>query len=184
MVGETLLIVPRGRTGLDPLRLDMAVIYQAENRLREVAIANQVTAPELMATYNGAANQIGKYISWAKYEKLSGEKELRLAKAEVIIDQMPAEAKRLKADGIKMNEDFREAMIARNTKCSDLQERLIMIEAVLALLESKFWSFIRAYDAVQHVSSLKGASVVDRMNATPGMLSDQNVTGFMGKPNY
>lgn len=182
-IGAQVLMVPRGTPGLEPMRLDMTMIYGAEARLRDVAIATPRTAPELMATYNEAANQLTKYISWVKYEKLRAEKELGLAKAEVIIDKLPEQVAKLKESGIKPNEDFRDALVAKDQKCSEIQEKINGIEAIMSLMESKFWTFIRAFDTAKMVGSLKDASISDKINATPGMLENADA-GFMGKPRY
>lgn len=182
IIGEQLLLVPRGTPGLEPLRLDMTEVYHTERRLREVAFATPGTAPELQATYNVAANEIGKYISWVKYEKLRAEKELKLAKARVIIDDLPGHAARLKESGIKMNEDIRDAYFVKDKACSEMMEKINAIEAVLALLESKFWSFIRAHDSVSNTAAKRGMTGIN-MNATPGQL-ETTEGGFMGKSRY
>jgi hypothetical protein len=182
-IGDKVLLVPRGTIGLEPMRLDMTMIYLSESRLREVAIATPRTAPELLATYNETANELTKYISWVKYEKLRAEKELGLARAEVIIDKIPEHAKKLKEAGAKMNEDYRDALVARDPRCAELQEKLNAIEAILALLESKFWSFIRAFNATQMIANLKDGTITSNMNATPGML-DNSDSGFMGQSRY
>lgn len=181
-IGEQILLVPRGTGGLEPMRLDMTEIYQTERRLRDVATATPGTAPELQATYNVAANEIGKYISWVKYEKLRGEKELKLAKARVIIDDLPGHAAKLKESGIKMNEDIRDAYFVKDARCSEIMEKLNAIEAVLALLEAKFWSFIRAHDSVSTTAAKRGMTGV-QINATPGQL-ETTENGFMGKSRY
>jgi hypothetical protein len=161
------------------MQLDMAEIYVAEGRLKEVAIVTPRSAPDLMAAYNSSANDISKYLSWVKYERLSAHKELELAKAEVIIDRLPEAAARLRDTGIKPNEDFRAALIAKDPKCSALQEKLNAIDAITALLEGKFWSFIRAYNAVEHMSRLKDSTINANINATPGMTLSSD--GFMGQ---
>lgn len=182
-VSETLLLVPRGSLGLEPLRLDMAAIYQAEGRLRDVAYATPATAPELQATFNVAANEVGKYMAWVKYEQLRGKKEFGKAKSRVVIDEMPSKAKELKDSGVKPNEDFRDALVARDQQCSDIQERLDAMEAVYALLEGKFWSFVRAFNAAGGNSNTKGATPSQSLNAIPGQLESIG-GGFMGKPRY
>lgn len=182
-IGEKLLLVPRGSIGLEPMKLDMTKIYAAENRLREVATVTPLTAPELQATFNEAANEVSKYLSWIKYEELRGKKEFAKAKSRVIIDELPSKAKEAKDSGIKMNEDFRDALVARDTACSELQEKLNAVEAITALLEGKFWSLIRAFNAAGGNASHKSVSPLTNLNATPGQLSEVD-GGFMGRPRY
>ena len=182
-LGDRTLLVPRGTLGLDPLRLEMSGIYNAEGRLRDVALVTPATAPELQATFNVAANEVGKYLAWVRYEKLRAEKSLGIEKARVTIDEMPAQAVKMKEAGMKMNEDLRDALFARDTKCSDITERINAMEAVIALLEGKFWSFIRAFNSAGGNAATKDAAPVSRFNAAPGQL-ETVVTGFMGKPIY
>lgn len=181
-ISEQLILVPRVRSPQDPMRLDMREVYMAESRLGEVARVTPATSPELMATYNEAANTLAKYLSWVKYELLSAEKEYELAKAEVILDKVPEHALKLKELGIKSSEDFRAALIAKDPKCSDLQEKINGIECVYALLEAKAESFIRAYSACKSLSYLKDQTGLGKINASPGMTLSSD--GFMGQSRY
>lgn len=179
LISKRELLVPRGRSGLDPMRLDMATVYESENRLMEVALATPANAPELMAAYNDAANVVTKYLSWIKYELLSAEKEYALAKATVILDQVPEQTLKLKELGIKSSEDVRAAMIARDPKCSEMQEKINSIKCVYELLEAKADSFVRAYTAVKSLTYVKDKTPYTSINATPDMTMSED--GFMGK---
>lgn len=151
--------LPRGKKGLPPLALDMTNIYQAEDRLMEVSYANDSTASELMGYFNAVCNTTTKYIAWIEYEIVEATREYDLAKATVVLDKMPAEVQKYKDAGIKSNEDFRNALIVRDADCQARQEILGQLEAVKKLLESKSWSFIRAFNATK--------SVVERRSGTP-----------------
>jgi hypothetical protein len=131
-----------------------------------------------MSSFNEAANTVTKYMSWIKYEILTGEKEFNLAKAEVIIDKLPDEAKKLKDTGMKPNENLREALIAKDQKCSELTERLNALNAAYELLDCKARAFIRAYSAVRSLCGFKDYVPAAKINATPGMTMSQD--GFMG----
>lgn len=151
--------LPRGRAGLPPLQIDMTEVYRGETRLSEVAAANDATALELTSYFNEVCNLTSKYLAWIEYEIVEAKKEFDRAKAVVVLDQMPEEAKKLKDAGIKSNEDFREALITRDPACNARQDVVDQLNAMKKLLEGKFWSFLRAYNTAN--------SVAERRRATP-----------------
>jgi hypothetical protein len=139
--GSTLEL-PRGVPGTEPLRLDMLKINLAENRLSETRSVNIGTMAELVSVFNESCNLTTKYIAWVKYELLKAEKEFDLAKAAVIIDQIPAI---VKERGIKDNADFRDAMVNRDQNCDSMREIILHLKAAQTFLEAKAKSFERAY---------------------------------------
>jgi hypothetical protein len=165
-----LLFVPRGTPDLATLTLEMAPLYYAESRLFEVAAATPAKAPELMSTFNEACNTTSKYLAWIEYELLQGEKFFNLAKATVILEKAPEEFKKYRDTGIKFNEDFREALIARDMDCQKRLDALNGIKAVRALLESKVKSFERAYYATREIAKSR-----DSIAASP------NFSGAIGR---
>lgn len=182
--GITELLVPRGMLDATPLRLDMTDIYLAEQRLDEIKSVNPLTAPELKAFYNKVGNLTGKYLAWVEYEILQCEKNMKLEKARVTLDESVEAFKKFKEAGMKYNEDFREALCARDPKYSQLEDRLAMMTAVKALLKTKFDTFIRSYFSCQEKEDRKsGASGIassPSLNGSIGQLSDPNLPSFMG----
>jgi hypothetical protein len=173
------MVVPRGTPDLKPMLLDMTDIYRAEDRLEEVKVVNPLTAPELRAFFNQTSNTATKYIAWIKYEILQANKNYKLAKAEVILDKSIELFKKYKETGMKYNEDFREAIIAKDPACNELQEKINMLEAAKALLEAKVDTFVRAYFSCDSASKsregIHGIAASPNHNATPGMLSGGGV---------
>ncbi|NBP13516.1 hypothetical protein EBU95_03840 [bacterium] len=172
------LILPRGKPDLPPLKLEMAEIYKAEGRLHEVSIVSPVTAPELMGYYNMVCNLTTKYISWIEYEILVAQKHFELAKSTVILDKMPDEVKRFKDSGMKANEDFRNALIARDPECSSTLDNLNQLIAVKALLENKARSFVRAYNASRSIWERRSGTPTPNFNGTIGAPA----SNLMGAP--
>jgi hypothetical protein len=175
----TRLVVPRGTPGLKPIELEMAEIYEAERRIGEVKTASPGNSQELIGTFSEACHLTSKYLGWVEYEILQAEKALGEAKAEVVIDKIPAAAGKLKEAGIKMSEDVREAFIARDPACSERLNILNGLRAVKKLLEGKYKTFERSYFASGRQSDRKGQSPVPNLNGYVGMTLDPQ-KNFMG----
>jgi hypothetical protein len=128
-------------------RLDypMAEIHKAEARLMEVAIVNPVTANELSAFFNSSCSLVSKTLGLLEYELTKCKKEYDLAKAVVILDKLPAKIIELRNQGIKPNEEWRNAYITRDEECSLWQESINELSAAQAFLASKQKCFERAY---------------------------------------
>lgn len=179
--GTRVLAMPRGTPGLPPIQLDMSLIYEAESRLTDLKSVNQETGVELSAYYTQACNTVTKYLAWLEYELLAAEKHYGLAKATVILDLMPEAAQKLKESGIKVNEDVREAMIAKDITCQSQLERLNMLKAVQKLLEGKMHSFTKAhYLARLAVEKRQGIDPVPNLSGVVGETT-LNENNFMGK---
>lgn len=172
------LILPRGKPDLPPLKLEMDEIYKAESRLHEVSIVSPMTAPELMGYYNTVCNLTTKYISWIEYEILVAQKHFELAKSTVILDKMPDEVKRFKDSGMKANEDFRNALISRDSECSATLDNLNQLIAVKSLLENKARSFVRAYNASRSIWERRSGTPTPNFNGTIG----SPASNLMGAP--
>lgn len=172
------LVVPRGTPNLPPLKLEMDEIYRAEGRLHEVSIISPMTAPELMGYFNTVCNLTTKYISWIEYEILVAQKHYELAKSTVILDKMPDEVNRYKNNGMKANEDFRNALIARDPECSAFLDKVNQLTAVKSLLENKARSFVRAYNASRSIWERRANTPSPNFNGTIGAPANN----LMGAP--
>lgn len=179
------VLVPRGvqKAMLEhgPLKLGMDIIDEAERRLHEVRLANPATRNELCGLFNQAANTCGKYQAWIEYEILRADKAHKLDRAVVILEKATEEAKRLKELGIKMNEDLREALISRDEACAASLETLNELKAMKALLESHFWSFIRAHNSCIEVAQSRGFAPTPQFNGSEGQTYNIPQMNFMGK---
>jgi len=181
MEGLKTLMVPRGLPNLAPLTLDMTLIYEAENRLFEVSLANPSNAAQLQGYFNNACNLTTKYLAWIEYEILNAKKHFDLAKATVILEKSIEEWNKIKSSGVKYNEDFREAMVSRDSDCQLRLDTLNALIASKSLLESKVKSFTRAYYTCQSVSSSRGNSAgSSRIGGNIGQTFDEPQANFMG----
>lgn len=173
----SVMTVPRGNPGSPPMSMDMQAIHDAENRLYEIRAVTPDKAPELMGYFNVACNLAGKYIAWIKYEALNAKKNLDVARATVILDKSVEAFEAVKDKGVKYNEDFRAAMIARDPDCQSRLDTLNTLIAAEALLESKFWSFMRAFNACRDVAQRR-QMVAASPNLSTGLMEEP--TNYMG----
>lgn len=162
------------------LELPMDIIDQAEARLHEVRLVSQATATELKGVFNEAANAASKYMAWIEYEILKAKKQLDLDRATVILDKVPEEAKRLKESGVKMNEDMREALISRDEDCQYALDVLDSLKAMKALMDSYYWTFIRAHKSLEEISNRKGMAPTPNFGGHVGQTFDVPQTNLMG----
>ena len=163
------------------MELDMSILDEADRRMHEVRMVSHATCKELGGLFNQAANLSGKYLSWVKYELLKAEKNHNLNRATVILEKAPAEAVKLKELGIKLNEDIREALIAKDPDCSLSLDILNSLKAVEALLSSSQWSYIRAYQSADDNAKSRGNSgPTPNLTGTVDRLTDASPKNFMG----
>lgn len=178
---QRVLRVPRGTFGLPELALDMTLLDEAEYRLKEVRIANPATQKDLEGLFNEAANKASTYLAWIKYEILTAEKQFALDKATVILEKAPEEFKKIKETGIKFNEDFREALIARDEMCQRSLDIINSLKAVEALLESKIEAFIRAHYSSRNIAETKGTVLPSpNFSGAIGQTYNEPQKNFMG----
>lgn len=163
------------------LELPMDIIDQAEARLHEVRLVSVATATELKGAFNEAANATSKYMAWIEYEILKAKKQLDLDRATVILEKVPLEAIRLKESGIKMNEDMREALISKDEDCQYALDVLDSLKAMKALMDSYYWTFIRAHKSLEEVSNRKGMTPTPNFGGHIGQTFDSPQINLMGK---
>ena len=174
------VILPRGDLRHGPnLVLDMYFLDYAESRLPEVRISNPATSKELEALFNEAANLANKYIGWINYEMLYLQKAFDLDKAVVMIDKIPLEAPKFKELGIKMNEDYRDAFIARDPACAASIDKLNTCKAYIKILEASASSFIRAHYSARGIAETKSNTPSQNMTTTLDSTTAQG-TNLMG----
>jgi hypothetical protein len=174
------LIIPRGLPGEPPISLDMSVIDEAERRMHEVRLVSQATCKELGGLFNQAANLAGRYKAYVKHELLKAEKHHALDRSVVILEVAPAYAR---ANGLKSNEDIREALICKDAACSASLDIVNALKAVEALFDSSQWSYIRACAAADENANSRNASPTPYTGGHIGQLSDSPQPNFMGKKN-
>lgn len=179
---QGILTIPQGNPDAPGLRLDMLPLKTAEQRLPEVRMVTPLTATELSATFNEACTLATKYMAWIEYQVLVAEKNLELAKATVILDIAPEEFKKQKDTGIKYNEDFRNALIARNAECQKMLDICNSLAAAKALISGYADSFKRAHYSCKEIASARSSSAATpNIGGTIGQTYETEQDNFIGK---
>jgi len=176
-----MLRVPRGYFDQPEIELDMTRIDEANRRMQEARFVNPSTQKELEGLFNEAANDAGKYMAWVDYEILKIKKIYDKARARVTLGKAVEEAKRFKADGIKMNEDIRNALYAMDPDCERALDIQNDLTAAKSVLETAFWSFVRAHKSVAESAQNRGSAPTPNLIGTIGRTYETPQANFMGK---
>lgn len=174
------ITIPSGDGVSKPVALDMADVYRTEERLYETQLVNPLTANELATVFNNGCRLVSKYISWVDYEQLKAEKRLSLDRATVVLDIIPEEAKKLKDTGLKPNDDWREAVIVRDSAYSKTLDTVNELKAISALLSSKLKIFEKAYYMCYREKDRKSMLSSNSFNGSIGQTHDEKQKNFMG----
>ena len=147
------LIVPRGKSDLAPLFLDMREVYRIENRIREIRDANPALLPDLIADFNIGYILIGKMISQVQLELSETQIALKEAKSIVILDK----ANQILADKghQKSSADLREHVLMLDPEVKRLTRVMGVCEAYLELLNNKAKAMEMAYHGTKKVSEVQ-----------------------------
>jgi hypothetical protein len=181
-MNQITLSIPQGTPGAKSLDLDMGLVRLAEQRLPEVRMVSPVTAAELSAFFNEACAQATKYLAWIEYQILVAEKNLDFEKSRVILDVAPEEFKKMKDTGIKYNEDFRNALIARDSGCQTMTDIYNSLQAAKALITGHADSFKRAHYSCKEIASAKSSgAATPHINGAIGQTYEQDQDNFIGK---
>lgn len=166
LLADKKMLLPKGDLSeTSPLVLAMENIYQAEGRLKDVMTCTPEKSSEMMGAMNIAANETAKYMAWIQYELLMAKKHFDKRKAILILDNFPDW---LKKNGLKSNEEMREAFIIKDEEAFQLRDRIDCLTAALYLLENKLKSFVRAFNAARSVAdSRRGSAVAPLMSPGP-----------------
>lgn len=151
---ENILLVPRGKSNEEPLRLEISKIMEAEARIQEIADVNIHKAPELLACLTKAYSDINKVISGIEYEYELALQSAREIKGIVILDKAPGILKEKGLSGSKNpggSADLRQAILDSDPEYKEVQGRIIKIKTHLSLLEGKKKSIDMAYTAVKKI---------------------------------
>lgn len=146
---NTLIKVPAG-DGNGEVIVNLAEIVKNEARLAEVATVTQITAPELLSTYNEV---------WLKLHRLTTRLTFERNKADNCLKRAKATAKLLCTDETlrvkghtKSSADLREAIVELDPEVVAAKDRLDTIAVVLSMVEGKREAFYNAYNSVKKLT--------------------------------
>jgi len=150
---ESNYLVPTG-DGKGTIAINLESILIAEQRLRDVAIVNHQTAPELLASFNEAWLRLNKSVSHLTYEKNKAENFHKTSIADAKLNCTDDHLKKLGHS--KASADLREAFVQKDPTVQTAKERLDEITYVLDVLKGKMQAFYNAYGSVKRLVDNKG----------------------------
>jgi hypothetical protein len=148
---NTSIVINRPNVGTGTITVNMALAYQAESRIREIAFANKNTAPELAAAFNQAYSDLARAYGTLHYELAMAEIALKKRKAILTLDIIPELMEKKGMDKKKSNEDTREAFCYTDPDFIHAKESISAIEAIKELVYIKMNSLRMALEVTKNI---------------------------------
>ena len=127
------LVIPQFGS-LPQMTLDLTKIKEGEDRLYEAQTVNVISYSNLEYVYNEGYREAKKHLSQVGYQITRAEKALREAKSRALLDEYPVF---LKDRNMKDSAQIRDAYLETVKDYTEAQDRIDMLKAVDALLDSK-----------------------------------------------
>jgi hypothetical protein len=140
METRTALILQRPEKGLAPLEVDLALAYEAEARLPDIAHVNRMTAPGLVAMFTRAADHMAKVHARLEFEVQRATIASRRRRSIVTLDLMPQQVKERGLGSPRSPlgaEDIREALLYGDDEYCRIEEARAGLEAARELAFNK-----------------------------------------------
>lgn len=184
----TAIICPPGKEGGVPLVIDLSLVYEVEQRIKEVAFVTPAKAPELMARFNEAYLVLTEELPKIDYQRLLAQREADRRKSVVILDEA---SKIIKEKGLSNSADVRKAILDLDSMYQDLLDKTQQIACIYETLEGKKKAIEMAYTSAKKVLGESMHTTSNRLSAfleesaEAGQTTDSSgfVKGF-GKPRY
>lgn len=154
---DTKFLLPSG-DGNTQIAIDLEEIAKSEQRLKDVAIVNSFTAPEMLSTFNDIWLKLNKSVTLLTYQKNIADNSYRRNKAEAKLS-CTDEAIR-KRGHTKSSADLREAVVELDENVQRAKDRLDKLSFVLDILRGKQEAFLNAYNSVKRLTG--GSSLPQR----------------------
>jgi hypothetical protein len=171
MQEETNYLVPTG-DGASKIAIDLVEIVKAEQRLQDVAIVNQHTAPELLSTFNNTWLKLNRSVTQLTFQKNKADNCYKNAQANAKLEC--TEGKLAELGHSKASADLRAAFVQKDLQVQATKDRLDEISYVLEVLRGKMEAFYNAYSSVKRLT--------DGKSLPPGNYGDGNRPETFGPP--
>lgn len=189
--------VPRAITGLEPLLLDLTVLFKAASRMEEIKTANRLQAIELMVMYSQAylaAHQIANKLEFEYQVACNKFEEI---KSIILLDEMQDTLKKKGLWNAKNplgSADIREAVYNNDSRCIKLKEIILSISAVLKQVDGFRKSFEQNYNSAKKVlgdsafiqnkpNGNLSTSYTTTIDRNPSPVTEESLGDFFGEPS-
>jgi hypothetical protein len=150
-MGSDLLIIPRGRPGLSPLKMDLGDIRRIADRLPEIKRATAMTLADLIVDFNIGLLRLAKAISIVDLELKEAEMQYKEVKSMAILEKIELI---LKDKGVKSTSDTREAAMYLDPAVKEARGRMDLLTVVSTYLRDQHHAFELAYNGAKKICDI------------------------------
>ena len=136
------------------LQIDMNTIWEAENRIPDIATVNSFKAPELLSVFNRAYLYCHEQMTKLEYEVHRMETIANKRKSIVLLDIVPEylESKNMSNGKNRMgSEDIRTAILNLDEEYGKITETIQQNRCILELVKGKMKGFEMAFTSVKKI---------------------------------
>lgn len=156
------IICPPGKTSGTPLVIDLTLVHEVEQRIKEVAFITPSKAPELMARFNEAFLVLSEELPKIEYQRLLAQREADRRKSVVLLDEA---SKIMTEKGLANSADVRKAILDLDQTYQDMLDKAQQIACIYETLEGKKKAIEMAYTATKKILGENVYAVNNRLNA-------------------
>lgn len=147
-LSEHALIIPRGRKGLDPLKLDLKDVHDIEARIPEIQRSTPITLPDLVTQFVLGILKMSKILAMVDLELREAKRALEHARAVALLERAESV---LAARKVKSSTDTREAAINLDVDVNEAQNKVDCLTAISAFLAGKNSAIEMAYHGAKKI---------------------------------
>lgn len=166
---ETTLSIPRPQQGLTPFKVNMALAYEGERHIREIATASSGNALHLASIFARAYDSLSRVYGSLLHEAGLATIDARKRRARIILDLAPAKVKEKGLAGPRSpngSEDVREAICYDDTEYCAIEQYRAALEAASELVQIKLRAMWMAHEDVRALVKGTSGSAGNGVHAT------------------
>lgn len=143
-----ILVVPRGRKGLAPMRIDFKDVKKAYDRIDEIRRCTPITASDLITDFIIGMMRLSKVISLVELELREAHTELKESQSLALLDRVEAVLLEKK---IKSSADTREAVLYLDADVKGARNRYDMLNVINSYLRDTYTGLENAYNGAKKI---------------------------------
>ena len=145
---ENSLIIPRGKVGLDPMKIELKDIHDIEARIPEIQRSTPITLPDLVTQFTLGILKMSKILAMVELEVRDAKRTLERARAVALLERAEFTLAQKK---VKSSTDTREAALALDPDVQTANDRLDCLIAIQTFLNGKNNALEMAYHGAKKI---------------------------------
>lgn len=134
-IGESTVLTIPAFSGSSALSLDISKTREAESRFHEIQTVSLITYVELEHTFQESYRELKRHYATINHELAKAEKELRLAKATVLLEKYPEYM--ATKPRVQDNADTRDSFMVRDEQYAASLDRINMLKAIHSFVDGR-----------------------------------------------